>query len=185
MRTPIFLFACFTAFGAHATIHRVNNTGIAADFTTLQSAHDAATAGDTLHLEPSGSSYGACTFTKPLVVIGPGYFLNLNAGLQATASSALTGALVFEAGSEGCVVSGLEVQATSTVKASFVRIERCRFSGSSSLNIAFNFSGLNITGVVVNGCYVANNLTVGGNGSIVNDVTISNSHMRTLNLTAT
>lgn len=168
---------------AHATIHRVNNSGIAADFTTLQAAHDAATAGDTLHLESSGSSYGACTFNKQLVVIGPGYFLNLNAGLQATASSAITGGLLFEAGSEGSVISGLDVQGQSRVKASFVRLERCRFSsGGSDLHIVYPTGGLNLTGIVVNGCFVEGNLIVGYSGSTLNDMTLSNTIARQFNL---
>ncbi|MBK9276053.1 MAG: hypothetical protein IPM49_16145 [Flavobacteriales bacterium] len=167
---------------ASATIHRVNNAGIAADFTTLQDAHDAALPGDTLHLEPSGLSYGGCTFIKPLVVIGPGYFLNLNAGLQASSASAITGGLLFEAGSEGCVVSGLDVQGQTTVKASLVRVERCRFSGGGmNLNIAYNFAGLNLTGVVVNGCHVANNVNVGAGNSTVSDLTISNTYARQFN----
>lgn len=183
MQRTLFLALLIVACAnASATIHRVNNTGIAADFTTLQAAHDAALPGDTLHLEPSGSSYGACTFTKPLVVIGPGYFLNLNAGLQANGSSAITGALLFEAGSEGCVVSGLDVQGQSKVKASLVRVERCRFSGAGAdLHIAYNVSGLNLTGVVVNGCHVANNLIAGAGGSVVNDLTISNTYARQFN----
>ena len=182
MRTILILFATAAALSAHATIHRVNNTGIAVPFTTLQAAHDAALDGDTLHVEPSGSSYGACTFNKPLVVIGPGYFLNFNSGLQATAATAITGGLVFEAGSEGAVVSGLDVQGATNVKASFVRIERCRFSaGGADLSIAYPVGSLDLTGIVVNGCHVANGFTVGYSGSTLNDLTISNTIARTFN----
>ncbi len=174
-----------TMVQVQATIHRVNNTGIAADFTTLQDAHDAALAGDTIHVEPSGSSYGNCTFIKQLVVIGPGWFLANNPGTQSNLESAKTGTLIFDPGSEGAVISGLEVQgnSTTTIKASFVRIERCRFSGSQqSLYIVYNYSGLNITGVVVNGCYVGNSIVVGASGSVVNDVTISNTFAAQINL---
>lgn len=182
MRNMILLLACATALSAHATIHRVNNTGIAVDFTTLQDAHDAAADGDTIHVEPSGSTYGACTFTKPLVVIGPGYFLNFNAGLQATSATAITGGLLFEAGSEGCVVSGLDVQGASRVKASFVRIERCRFSsGGADFHVAYPVGALNLTGIVVNGCHVANGFVVGYSRTILNDLTISNTMARTFN----
>jgi len=181
------LFLLFFAFtNAHATIHRVNNSGIVADFTTLQAAHDAATAGDTLHLEPSGGSYGDCTFIKQLVVIGPGYFLANNPGTQANLESAKTGTLIFDPGSEGAVISGLEVQGngTTTIKASFVRVERCRFSGSQqSLYLLYGSSGSNITGVVVNSCFVGNAIVVGaGGGSVVNDLTISNTYAAQINL---
>src|SRR5690348_10399227 len=37
-----------------------------------------ATAGDTIHLEGSSVDYLAATITKKLVIIGPGYLLNLN-----------------------------------------------------------------------------------------------------------
>ena len=177
------LFLLVGAFtSAQATIHRVNNTGIAVPFNTLQDAHDAAVPGDTIHLEPSASSYGPCTFIKQLVVIGPGYFLNFNAGLQATSATAISGGLIFEAGSEGSVASGLDVQGASRVKASFVRIERCRFSaGGADLSIAYGVGGLNLTGVVVNGCHVANSLNIGSSGSTLNDLTISNTVSRSFN----
>lgn len=175
MRADLLSCCLVLATSAHATIHRVNNTGIAADFTTLQAAHDGATIGDTLHLEPSTSTYGACTFVKQLVVIGPGYFLNYNAGLQATVATAITGAITFEAGSEGCVVSGLDVQGTSTVKASLVRVEHCRFS-VGNLRIAYPFGGLNLTGVVVNGCHVETDVIVGWSSTTINDLTISGTY---------
>lgn len=171
-----------TITSARATIHRVNNTGIAADFTTLQAAHDAAAIGDTIHLESSPSSYGACTFTKQLVVIGPGWLLTTNTGLQANPASAITGALLFEAGCEGAVVSGLDVQGASSIRASNVRVERCRFSGGGmDLSIVYPVGGLTISGVVVNGCNVANNLNVGFSGSTLSDITISNTRVRQFN----
>lgn len=182
MKRLPFLAVALLPFMAHATIHRVNNTGITVAFTTLQDAHDAAADGDTIHLEPSSSTYGNCTFIKPVVVIGPGYFLDLNGGLQATPNSAITGQLIFEGGSEGSVVSGLDVQGQTRVKASFIRLERCRFSGpGENLHIAYPVGGLNLTGIVVNGCFVANNLMVGYSGSTLNDITISNTIARQFN----
>lgn len=69
---------------AHAKIWRVNNsTGVTADFTTLQAAHNGAAAGDTIHLEPSLNSYGNLTMTKRLVILGTGAFSIANPDLQA------------------------------------------------------------------------------------------------------
>lgn len=180
MRSTILLLLLGAFTSAHATIHRVNNSGIAADFTTLQDAHDGATAGDTLHLEASGNSYGNCTFIKQLVVIGTGWFLASNPGNQANLASAKTEALTFNPGSEGCVVSGLEVlTGNSIIKASFVRVERCRFP---SLYIAYAGGlAVNLTGVVVNGCYITNSIIIGYSGSAVNDFTISNTYAGTIN----
>ena len=59
-----------------------NNSGVSADFTTVQAAHDAAAAGDTIHLEPSINSYGDLTMNKRLVIIGTGQFIVQNPGIQ-------------------------------------------------------------------------------------------------------
>lgn len=50
-----------TANISFAKIWRVNNTGVPADFTTAQLANDNASVanGDTIHIEPSGTSYGS------------------------------------------------------------------------------------------------------------------------------
>jgi hypothetical protein len=82
-----------TAITANAKIWRVNNNaGVAADFTTFNAAVTSASvlAGDTIHIEPSATSYGGTgTLAKRLVVIGVGYFLDptntstpANTGLQ-------------------------------------------------------------------------------------------------------
>ena len=76
----------------NAAIWRVNNiAGVNADFTTIQAAHNAANAGDTIYLEPSAGNYGNLTATKRLVIIGPGYFLAENEGLQANHTSSTIG----------------------------------------------------------------------------------------------
>jgi len=110
-----FIFPVIFFTGAlQAKIWRVNNTGVPADFTTVQAAINAETvnAGDTLHVEPSGTSYGGMQLTKRLVVIGNGYFLgspvnNSNPGLQAnTANSRVAQVTVFAAASSS-VIMGL------------------------------------------------------------------------------
>lgn len=86
-RTGLVLFALVLFNTAQAKIWRLNNNGnapnpaIVADFTgTLQAVHDNASvvSGDTIHIEQSPTTYGSCIFTKRLVVIGAGYFLNQN-----------------------------------------------------------------------------------------------------------
>jgi len=65
---------------ANATIIIVNNTtNSPGQYTTLQAAVDAATDGDTLHIEPSNFAYdnnneqGAIYITKSLTIIGIGH----------------------------------------------------------------------------------------------------------------
>jgi len=108
---PFLLVAMFLISQmATATVLRVNNRdGVDADFTTLQAAIDGASAGDTLYLEGSPTSYGAGTFDKQLVVFGAGYWLDENDPTQAYQYESKTGRLTFNSGSEGSVVMGLYI----------------------------------------------------------------------------
>lgn len=75
----VFLFCCSLAYGQ--TIRRVNNTGIPLGtnmYATLQEAHNAASNGDIIYIEGSGTNYAGATLTKKLTIIGPGYFLGEN-----------------------------------------------------------------------------------------------------------
>lgn len=92
-----------------AKIWRVNNIpGIAADFTSLIDAHNAATSGDTIHLEPSPYGYSALTCSKKLFIVGAGYFLDENLNTQAQNQTSQLAGLVFNVGSEGSIVTGID-----------------------------------------------------------------------------
>lgn len=107
--TCIMLLALWTS--AYADIIRVNNTGADADYSNLQTAVDAASAGDTLHIEPSGTSYGNLTLNKSLTLIGPGYHLDENIDLQASpVTSAITN-LSLAQGCDDSVITGLDINA--------------------------------------------------------------------------
>jgi hypothetical protein len=108
------------AFNANAKIWRLNNNGnnpipaIVSDFpssTTLQQVHDNALvlSGDTIHVEQSPTTYGNCIFTKRLIVIGAGYFLNSNPNTQVNNSYGSTvGVLTFNnVGCAGSQIWGL------------------------------------------------------------------------------
>lgn len=101
------LFAVlFIALTANAKIWRVNNnSGITADFTTAQAAHDAASVGDTIHLEPSGTSYGNLTMTKRLIIVSSGDFITQNPGYQVMANSGFVTTLtIADVNANGSVV---------------------------------------------------------------------------------
>ncbi|MFY7964899.1 MAG: hypothetical protein ACOVO1_08380 [Chitinophagaceae bacterium] len=91
---------------ANAKIWRVNNnSGITADYTTVQAAHDAASAGDTIHLEPSGTSYGNLTMTKRLVLVSSGAYITENPGFQASSNSGYLSTLtIANTGANGSVI---------------------------------------------------------------------------------
>ena len=113
----LFLLALTTAIfssSSFAKIWRVNNNpGINADFTTLQAAHNGAASGDTIYLESSPTSYGALTSIKKLAIIGTGYFLDVNPGLQAFALPSKVDGLTLNAGSEGTSIEGLSLNGSA------------------------------------------------------------------------
>jgi hypothetical protein len=151
-----------------ATIRRVGFFGPAVsgvDYTTLQLAHNAASAGDTIMMMP-GSEIGG-NVSKTLVIIGPGYFLNPadvsfpgNAGLQANSNSNAnnfnfsSAELHFKTGSSNTQVIGCITPSVSFDDAGLTGIlmKRCLFTRqqyavtivSNITNITFqqcNFQG--------------------------------------------
>jgi hypothetical protein len=112
--TILSIAAILLALNVNAKVWRVSNRVINgltvnADFTTLQAAIDGASAGDTLYLMGSPSSYGSGSFNKKLVVIGPGYWLDQNDSTQAVQNHAQVANLSFNDGSQGTIVSGLYI----------------------------------------------------------------------------
>jgi len=120
MRTCILLMVfCQISVLSSARIWRVNNIpGIIADFSSPQAAHDAATAGDTIHLETSSITYNSFSATKPLVWIGNGYFVD---GSRASAISDI----YFSAGSANSVIRGICVNNSINVYTHSITLNRC------------------------------------------------------------
>ncbi len=62
---------CILHLSLSATTHTVSNAAhLPAQFSTIQAAHDAASAGDTLLISATGMSYGDITLMKQLSIIG-------------------------------------------------------------------------------------------------------------------
>jgi len=143
----------FTLLPHHvnAKIWRVNNnpifvtnpaTGLVCDhcFTNLQDAvYDLdVMPGDTLHLEASPTSYGGnptnhVIINKRLVILGPGYFLDKNPGLQHNFAPARVKAITLDLGSKGTIIKGLSIgeigNSNITIKDDNLTIERCYVDG--------------------------------------------------------
>ena len=108
------LIACLLNIVAFAKIWRVNNNqNITADFTTLQAAHDGSSSGDTIYLESSPTSYGALNCTKKLTIIGTGYFLDENQGLQAFTLPSIVAGITFTTGSAGSGIEGVSTRGSA------------------------------------------------------------------------
>jgi len=191
------LLTALTTVNSSGKIWRVNNTGIPADFTTIQAAHDAATvmAGDTLQIEPSSVSYGTLTSTKKLIIIGPGYFLNENPNQQANPTTAISGKLVLNSGSGGSVITGLTLAHTDyphEINTGNITLSRNYFSDSDiTLSASSSFSDVIISGnfgirvirsgsglsLIIN-VFILNNVMSGSNFNIQFSGTLANNVIR-------
>lgn len=154
-----------------AKIWRVNNNnGVTADFTTLQSAHDGAADGDTLHLEASPNTYGALTCNKRLVILGTGYFLDENINTQAVAQSSKVDAFTLNANAAGTVIMGLDFQSSSIgVYAHNIVIRRNKFTSPSGNVHDYYIGGINLH-YSGNGNFPVNNIIISQNYGVKIDV---------------
>ncbi|HYM92745.1 MAG TPA: hypothetical protein VET23_01285 [Chitinophagaceae bacterium] len=152
---------------ANAKIWRVNNNpGVVADFTTAQAAHDAASAGDTIHLEPSANSYGSVIATKRLVWIGIGDFLTQNPGQQFSVDPPSINSLWFNSGSDGSLAMGIEIISGGTfIYAPSVSVIRCKLGGGVGL-----YAGSD--GCLISQCFSTSNISIAG--SITNAIISNN-----------
>lgn len=185
MKKTVILMACFLAliaFNASAKIWRVNNAGLPADYTTIQAAHNSTNvvAGDTLHIEPSEVSYGTLVATKKLIILGPGYFLDLNANQQANPSTATIESFTLNTGSSGTVISGLTINTTSTISTGNITISRNNFT-AAYIYLSRDYSYSNI---IITGNYDIGSVTYTGSSStsLITNVLIFNNHLGYISL---
>lgn len=176
MKKTIILTVCLTALialTASAKIWRVNNTGLQADFTSIQAAHDAVTvlAGDTLHLESSPKTYGDLVSTKKLIILGPGYFLHLNLNQQSSPTTATITSFKLNTGSSGTVISGLSITGNNYIYTGDVTITRNYVDDAIYLSRDYSYGN-----VIISGNYGINNINhTGASGtSLITNVLILN-----------
>ncbi len=139
-----------------AKIWRVNNTtAVNADFTSLVTAvaNVSVLSGDTIHVEPSATTYGNITLAKNLVVIGNGYLLTgtgSNAGLQENTLTSMVSSFTFGSGSAGTRIIGIEVTSTFLAFSSGysgnvnLTFEKCRLNNSLSFTAGSTYSNISI-----------------------------------------
>lgn len=111
-KTLIVLVVSFLCACLGATIWHVNsNPDMGADFTSLATAvaHASVLAGDTLYVYGAPTLYSDISFNKELTIIGPGYFLNENTGLQQNPIPATVNNITINSGGQGSVIAGLKI----------------------------------------------------------------------------
>ena len=176
------------ALNANAATWRVNNQGYSSDFTDLQFAvsHPTVNDGDTIHVEPSGVSYGTVVCAKQLVLIGPGFKLGLpngNPDLQANSEMATVNRIQLDAGSEGTVIHGLRIAYAGTsseinVNVSDIVIEGNFFDSGTEVVLS-NSSVLTLNNVAIHGNYFSTAGVVQYNSTTVhsyNGIVITNNY---------
>lgn len=147
--------AIFMATVSNATVWRVNNiAGSGAHFTGITEANNSTMVqpGDTLYIEPSATTYAQGSVTKPLTIIGNGYFLAENPETQANTNTSKIEGIYFQTGSSGSAVMGCALNGTSYIYVSNIRIERNYIN--STLNIWAN----NLTDILIIGNFVTNSI---------------------------
>jgi hypothetical protein len=158
--------AAFAATNTFATVHQVdNNANSPGVFTTIEAAHDAATAGDTLYIHGSPTTYVTTDIEKQLTIIGEGALPDKNftwrtniSGLNFKFNSLNTASA---SGSKlyGCKISSLTIgrNSTFTVAVNNITIQRnlitsaIYFEGSSSNGAAGAHGGILISNNVIGG----------------------------------
>lgn len=140
--------------GVNATSWRVNNNpAVNAHFSSFQDAVTGASAGDTLYIEGSLTSYGTQSFGKKLIIIGPGYFLNQNDSTQAVNLNAIFDNLTIDTGADGSMVSGIYVNNQAIINAGNVIFSRNNVSlyGTSKILLA-KTNSINNCAIIQNYC---------------------------------
>ena len=106
MKTTLFSILFIAALFTNATVITVDNNGNAPAgvYTSLTTAIGDATAGDTLLIIPSSSSYGNMNVTKALTIIGVGF----NPDMEIPFTSRVNNATIYSV-SSGTKIIGLEI----------------------------------------------------------------------------
>ena len=156
------LCLCTSVFAQ--TIRRCNNnagiTGLNV-YTTIQAAHDAASDGDIIYVEPSNDDYGHLNSSKRLTIIGNGYFLDQNTNTPFNKLSSRIGNITFGAGSAltkliGVIATGVSLQADN------ITVSRC-YLKSNGINY---ISGNNC---IISNCFMTSTINNGtGLNTIIN-----------------
>ncbi|RYY14990.1 MAG: hypothetical protein EOO04_29355 [Chitinophagaceae bacterium] len=159
----IYLATCllFLWLTSSSNVFRINNTKATSEqqkiFNTVQEAHDfsGTKAGDTLMIEGSSLPYAEVVLNKPLVLIGPGYFLTQNPQTQSNTLDARMRRITLNPLAAGTILEGLSFAVgssayTPAVAANNAIIRKCLLS--SAIHLSDRSSGLQVIG-----CYFESN----------------------------
>jgi hypothetical protein len=156
----IVIVVLFSSLQSSAKIWRVNNNpsldGDVLQASTLfdntnNATNPEAASGDSVYFEPSSTTYNGFSVNKTnIVILGYGYFLHENTGLQANTNSARVGEIQFLATSTGSSVTGLIVDGfIYCTNVSNITISRCFLQ-----YLYINSYTANGTGIRLDKCFI-------------------------------
>ncbi len=109
----ILIITLIALFGikTNATIVYLNNSTTTNNsqriYRTFAEAYNKCSNGDTIYVIGSNNHYGAIGISKPITIIGPGYFLDKNHETQVNKKEAVFDDISFLEGSEGSTIKGI------------------------------------------------------------------------------
>ena len=125
MKQSMLLFLLFFAAALNAAIITVdNNVPSAGDHSTLQAAHDAASAGDVIYVVPSQMLYSGIIVNKPLSFYGVGFNLLETIGEPYTVAASISGTMLFETDATDSHLEGFDGHFAVRIKCMNVTIKR-------------------------------------------------------------
>lgn len=131
---------------------RVNNTsGSAAQYSTFDTAQEAAQDGDVIIFDGSTTSYGKIVVTKNITLQGPGYFLDVNDPTKEGYSPAKFDEV--DLNCDGAKVTGLYVDGSLNMRADNLVVTRC-YIKTVSLCPSYSYTNKNITNGVIHQNYI-------------------------------
>lgn len=179
MKSKLFsaAFCAAFAFAANATVHTVSNVpNSIANFSTIAAAMTAASAGDTIYVQPSNVIYPTVTVTKSLVFIGAGAWPEGQTGQRSTIPSfSLT-----NVAASGTVIKGFELTSTTSIQTTVV-LSNLTFEYNRLISIAFSNAINNV--IIRNNMFHTNSTGVISGTSICTNVLVSNNIFRTTSTT--
>jgi len=104
-----------------------NEIGFEADYTNIQDAHDAASAGDIIMVQGSDVTYPAVTITKQLTIIGGGYADDEHPDYQTNSKETSMISVTFNSGSENSIIKNCRAGG-SYINVDFIIVESCYIS---------------------------------------------------------
>jgi hypothetical protein len=167
----------FSSLQTQAKIWRVNNNpSLSADVLQASTLFDGtnnvtnpeAAAGDSVYFEPSTLVYNGFDINKlNIVLLGYGYLLSSNPGMQANTNNARVQDIGFQVGSAGSSVSGLEINGGIYFYTSNVTATRCNVGNVYIANQT------NATGIRIDKCFIRSSMGESGIATAVTSITIA------------